>query len=52
VAKQLCSCRYLLHLNVLHMDSAEPAQPHHLRNPARIVPVGFLLRIVDRDTRM
>ncbi len=33
---------HFLHLDILHMDGAEPAQSHHLRNSVRIIPVGFV----------
>ncbi|MFB9264470.1 hypothetical protein ACFFWD_15020 [Bradyrhizobium erythrophlei] len=44
-------CAHLLHVDVLDMGSAIPAQSHHLRDAARII-WSVLLRIVDNDTRM
>jgi hypothetical protein len=43
---------HLLHVDVLDMDGAVPAQPHHLRDAARIVTVGLVAHRRQRNTHM
>ena len=43
---------HLLHLDILDMDRAVPAQAHHLRDAAGIVAVGLVAHRRQRNTHM